>query len=305
MRKVYFSAGLAMVAAAGLWAGLALGDDPLGDVTSGPLPFTIERVSVASDGTQANDWSTRPAISADGRYVAFESQATNLVPGDTTGLGDVFVHDRDTGETKRVSIASDGTPGNGVSFTPSISDGGRYVAFGSAASNLVPSDSNGTDDVFVYDRETEETERVSVPSKGGQGDRVSYGPFINADGRYVAFESQATNLVPGDTNGWGDVFVYDRETRETELVSLAFDGAQGNDISFDPSISADGRHVAFWSFAINLVPGDTNGKADVFVRDRQTQQTERVSLSSSGVEGDQPSRLRIKGVSDRPYRTGP
>jgi archaellum component FlaF (FlaF/FlaG flagellin family) len=129
------------------------------------------------------------------------------VPGDTNGTWDVFVHDRVTGQTTRVSVASDGTQGNGHSGSPSISADGRYVAFSSSASNLVPGDTNGRGDVFVHDRLTGQTTRVSVASDGTQGNGDSWWPSISADGRYVAFASEASNLVPGDTNGTWDVFV--------------------------------------------------------------------------------------------------
>ncbi len=141
--------------------------------------------------------------------MAFESGATNLVSGDTNGKTDVFVHDRQTGQTTRVSVRSDGTQGNGNSEEPFISTDGRYVAFDSEATNLVSGDTNGTWDVFVHDRQTGQTTRVSVRSNGTQGNGASGLPSISTDGRYVAFESGATNLVSGDTNGKTDIFVHD------------------------------------------------------------------------------------------------
>jgi Tol biopolymer transport system component len=170
-------------------------------------------VSVASDGTQGNGDSVSPSISADGRYVAFMSYAYNLVPGDTNGKADVFVHDRLTGQTTRVSVASDGTQGNDGSGGASISANGRYVAFVSGASNLVPGDTNGKADVFVHDRLTGQTTRVSVASDGTEGNSDSIYPSISADGRYVAFQSWASNLIPRDTNGAWDVFVVVRRRR--------------------------------------------------------------------------------------------
>jgi Tol biopolymer transport system component len=253
---------------------------------------TTERVSLASSGGQADDSSFDPSISADGRYVAFESLATNLVSGDTNGCFDVFVRDRLFGTTERVSVDSSGAQGDGNSGYDSflsISADGRYVAFQSVATNLVGGDTNGVPDVFVRDRLFGTTERVSVDSSGTQGDDNSGVPSISADGRTVAFYSAATNLVGGDTNGSWDVFVRDRQLGTTERVSVSSSGAQGNGFSFTPSISADGRTVAFGSIATDLVGGDTNGTYDVFARDRAGGTTERVSLASSGVQGDADS----------------
>jgi Tol biopolymer transport system component len=256
---------------------------PLGVPSSG----WTELASVASDGTHGDDSSSSPSISADGRHVAFASNATNLVAGDTNETSDVFVHDRQTGETTRVSVASDGTQGGFQSSSPSISAGGRYVAFSSYATNLVEGDTNGEADVFVRDRQTGETTRVSVASGGTQSESGSFRPFISADGRYVAFSSYATDLVEGDTNNKVDVFVHDRQTGDTTRVSVASDGTQGDDWSGGGgSISADGRYVAFESGATNLVEGDTNVTEDIFVRDRQTGDTTRVSVASDDTQGD-------------------
>jgi Tol biopolymer transport system component len=249
---------------------------------------TTERVSVDSAGIQGSASSFTPSISADGRFVAFASRATNLVPGDTNTSDDVFVHDRQTGTTERVSVDSAGTEGNGPSVDPAISADGRFVAFISIATNLVPGGTSGRWHVFVRDRQTGITEQVSVDSAGNQGD-WSYDPAISADGRFVAFQSYATNLVPGDTNGAGDVFVHDRQTRTTERLSVDSAGTGGNGLSVNPSISADGRFVVFYSYATNLVPGDTNGAGDVFVHDRQTGTTERVSVDSAGTQGNSNS----------------
>jgi hypothetical protein len=231
--------------------------------------------------------------------VAFYSEASNLVPDDTNGCLDVFVHDRQTGATERVSVDSDGNQGNRASRSPSISGDGRYVAVWSWASNLVPGDTNTSTDVFVHDRQTRATARVSVDSAGSQGNSDSYPPSVSADGRYVAFYSEASNLVPDDTNGYLDVFVHDRQTGATERLSVDSGGNQGNGESEYPAISADGRYVAFDSGASNLVPGDTNYScdndnddvyddncSDVFVHDRQTGATERVSVDSAGSQGN-------------------
>jgi len=244
------------------------------------------RISVASDGNQGDDVSFEPSISADGRYVAFTSGASNLVPADTNDVYDVFVHDRQTGETVRLSVASDGKQGDGVSFDPSISADGRCVAFRSDGSNLVPADTNDLCDIFVHDRQTGQTERVSVASDGTQGDDWCGDPSISADGRYVAFSSSASNLVSGDANDVEDIFAHDRQTGQTVRVSVASDGTEGNGHSLEPSISADGRYVAFRSWASNLVPADTNDAWDVFVHDRQTGETVRVSVASQGTQTD-------------------
>jgi Tol biopolymer transport system component len=258
-----------------------------GAAAAQPPGGTTTRVSVASNGTQGNQPSTSPAISGDGRYVAFDSSATNLVPNDTNATSDVFVHDRQTGQTTRVSVASDGTQTNpwSMSRDPAISEDGRYVAFISDASNLVPNDTNAASDIFVHDRQTGQTTRVSVASDGAQANRYSVWPAISADGRWVAFQSDADNLVPNDTNAASDVFVHDRQTGQTTRVSVASDGTQAHGSSFGPgppTITGDGRYVAFTSDASNLVPDDTNGRSDVFVHDRQTGQTSRVSLASDG-----------------------
>ncbi len=252
---------------------------------------TTERVSVNLLGAEANGESYLPSISADGRCVAFQSNATDLVGGDTNGSMDVFVRDRLSGTTERVSVDSGGAEGNFSSSQASISADGRYVAFQSVANNLVVGDMNGSDDVFVHDRQSGTTERVSVDSGGAEGDDSSgyHGLSISADGRLVAFEAYASNLVAGDTNGVSDVFVHDRQSGTTERVSVDSLGAQGNDRSYHPSISADGRCVAFGSWATNLVGGDTNGAYDIFVHDRQSGTTERASVDSLGVQGNDES----------------
>ena len=248
------------------------------------------RVSVRTNGKQGNDNSKYPSISSDSRYVAFESVATNLVNKDTNGVSDVFVRDRQTGKTTRVSVRTNGKQGDDVSLRPSISSDGRYVAFWSAATNLVNKDTNGVSDIFVRDRQTGKTTRVSVRTNGKQGNGNSRYPSISSDGRYVAFESDATNLVNGDTNGKTDIFVRDRESGKTTRVSINSKGNQAkNGNSYSPVISSDGRYVAFWSRATNLVKGDTNGRSDVFVHDRETGKTRRMSVRTNGVQGDDGS----------------
>jgi Tol biopolymer transport system component len=247
---------------------------------------TTERVSVDSNALQGNGDCQSPSISADGRYVAFCSFADNLIPSDVNGFPDVFVRDRQAGTTERVSVDPNGMYGNGQSEFPSISADGRFVSFSSAASNLVVADTNGLVDVFVRDRQNGTTERVSVASSGLQGNGQSYQPSISADGRYLAFSSIAGNLVLGDTNSHYDIFVRDRQSGTTERVSVDSNGVQGNGNSELPSISAEGRVVAYQSYAANLVQNDTNGFQDVFVRDRQSATTTRVSVDSAGVQGN-------------------
>jgi Tol biopolymer transport system component len=249
---------------------------------------TTERVTVSSTGAEEDGAAHSMArISADGRYVAFPSYATNLVPGDTNDNSDVFVRDLLTGQTSRVSVSSAGAQADGFSaFSLALSPDGRYVLFDSDADNLVPGDTNGLRDIFLHDRRTGQTTRVSIASGGGQADHFSESPAISADGRYVAFDSFASNLVPGDTNGFSDVFVHDRRTGRTTLISRNPAGAPSLYNSFYPSLSADGRFVSFQSESPDVVAGDTNDKADVFVNDRRTGQTSRVSVSSTGVQAD-------------------
>jgi hypothetical protein len=203
-----------------------------------------DRVSVSSAGAAANGVSSEPALSGNGRYVAFASRATNLVAGDTNGFEDVFLRDRVTGVTERVSITSTGLQGNEDSWNPALSADARVVAFESFAS-LVPEDTNDRGDVYVHDRNNQTTARVSVGPGGAQADDSCFNTSLSADGRFVAFECLADNLVVGDTNGVTDVFVHDRRTGLTERVSLAADGGQVNQASFNPRISGDGSLVAY------------------------------------------------------------
>jgi hypothetical protein len=245
------------------------------------------RVSVDSAGNQGNDSSFFPALSADGRYVAFVSFATDLVAGDTNGRADVFVHDAVTGSTVRVSVDSSGNEANDSCVDlVSISGDGQFVSFGSRSSNLVAGDTNGWDDVFVHDVAAGTTTRASVASDGTQSDFQSFGSCLSPDGHLVAFWSSGSTLVSGDTNGCPDVFVRDLVAGTTVRVSVDSNGAQA-DGSSDTStrmFSADGHQVAFASGATNLVSGDTNFTTDVFVHDLVTGATERVSLANDGTE---------------------
>lgn len=254
---------------------------------------TTELISVGVGG-DADGNSGMPSISADGRYVAFASNAGNLTASSDTNMAwDIFVRDRQNGTTRRVSVSSTGAQGNGDSLAPSISADGQFVAFESVATNLVSGDSNRAWDIFVYSLAAGTIQRVSVNSSGAQStlDRDSLAPSISGDGRYIAFQSDATNLVSGDTNAFADIFVHDRQTAQTRRVSVSSGGAQGNADSLKPSISADGQLVAFDSYATNLVTKDNNSTHDVFVHDLSNGQTRRVSVSSFGVqaEGDSHS----------------
>jgi Tol biopolymer transport system component len=226
----------------------------------------VERVSLGNGGVQANSLSIGVGLSATGRFALFDSFATNLVPGPVSGFEEVFVRDRQTGVTQRVSVGPGGRLPSDRSFGASISDNGRFVGFYSAAANLAAGDTAGTFDAFVRDRQAGRTEIVSVNSSEVKGSGESSGAAISADGRFVTFDSDAANLVPGDTNGTLDVFVRDRRAGTTRRVSLSSSGAQGNGGSYFPALSADGRTVAFFSLATNLVPGDTNNTGDAFVR---------------------------------------
>jgi Tol biopolymer transport system component len=249
----------------------------------------IDLVSVDSAGNEADLTSDLDAISADGRFAVFDSLASNLVAGDTNNAFDVFIHDRQTGTTECLSLDATGVPGDSDSEFGVVSADGRFVAFRSLADDLVSGDTNGAWDIFVRDRQNGTTERVSVASSGAAANGDSNNPSMSANGRFVAFESAASNLVAGDTNGALDVFVHDRQTGTTERVSVASGGAEGDDDSERPCLSADGARVAFTSVAADLVAGDGNGWPDVFVHDRSTGVTERTSVDAAGGDADAPS----------------
>lgn len=313
----------------------------------------VSRVSVNSAGEEGNSWSTSSSLSGDGRYVVFSSYANNLVADDTNGELDVFRHDRETGQTIRVSLAHDGSElqgGQDYSAFPTISADGNRVTFNSFASNLVPDDTNDSVDQFLRDIEAGTTIRVNLHNDGSQSgsptsslsfmphisgngryvvfaslwsgfggatdsyadiyrrdlqnnvtEYVSYpvatffndgssaAPSISRDGRYVVFHSSSSTLVPDDENGVSDVFIRDLNTGVIERVSVTDDGQEANDASyasFQRSVSSNGRYVVFMSFSTNLVEGDTNQLGDVFVRDRVLKRTIRVSVGPRGEEGD-------------------
>jgi Tol biopolymer transport system component len=262
-----------------------------------------ELVSVDAAGGPANESSFVQGLDDRGRFVAFTSFASDLVPGDTNGALnpnsgiDVFVRDRIAATTERVNVSSAGRQADGSSLDATLSADGRVVAFESEATNLVAGDTNACQDVFVHDRRSGVTERVSVSSAGAQANTDSFNGSVSRNGRFVAFSSTASNLVPGDANGRTDVFVHDRRTGATEIVSVGSAGARANGDSFSPSISADGRVVAFTSFASNLAPGDTNANSDVLVHDRGARTTQQVSVSSAGANGNAASAATTQALS--------
>jgi Tol biopolymer transport system component len=287
------------------------------------LALAIELVSVSSAEVPGNNTSSlgnTTAVSADGRFVAFTSRASNLVESDTNNAPDVFVRDRQLGTTERVGVGFLGSispdarfvafwgagvfvrdrqlgttervdvdsaesPGNPDSRSPSVSADGRYVAFQSTATNLVPNDLNGKRDIFLRDRQLGTTERISLDSEEAEANGESQFPSISGDGRYVVFSSVASNLIDND-GPTEDIFLRDRQLGTTELISGETDPIQGgqaaNNYSEDPEITPDGRYVVFTSEASNLVPNDINADADIFVRDRLTGTTERISVNSAG-----------------------
>lgn len=224
-------------------------------------------VSKSTNLDIGNAPSNYPSISANGNYVAFQSEATNLVSDDTNETMDVFLHNLQTGETTMISTGIGENAGNDFSGYPSISNDGRFTAFLSTASNLVVNDNNATIDIFVFDSLLDTIERVSISSIGNEGNSYSNVPSISGNGRFVVYPSAATNLVDEDTNDKEDIFLHDRETGETIRVNHGLDGEQANAFSFSKSrvISDDGSLVTFFSFATNLVMNDHNNFEDVFV----------------------------------------
>ena len=233
----------------------------------------VTRVSVDSNGAQADAMSYRGRISANGRFVVFDSEAGNLVAGDVNGLSDAFLRDTQTGTTTLVAADAG---------APVISADGRFVAFESGATNLTSTpDTNGFTDVYVKDIQTGVVTRASLSSTGAEPNDEAEVLSISGDGRYVVFASGADNLVPNDTNGYSDIFARDMQANTTTGVSVSGDSG-----GFDASISLDGNYVVFNSSSTNFVLDDTNGRQDVFVYAMQTGQIARASVSSSGVQGN-------------------
>lgn len=318
---------------------------------------TTSRASVSSTGIQANDGSYNAAISGNGRYVAFTSDASNLVFSDSNGFRDVFLHDTDTGFTQRLSalgviiitqgnedsdnvdlsctagciaafessasnlvsndfnntqdifrwvsggihrlsVDKNGNDADGGSANPSLSSGGGIMAFDSSATNLLDfgTDTNGLQDVYVRNTALEQNSLGSVNWIGGFANGNSSNPDVSADGRYVVFESQASDLLFGDINTGTAIYLRDRFNFSNEKISVNTAGESANGVSLSPAISADGRYVTFWSNASNLVLDDSNNARDIFVRDRWKNTTTRLSVDTFGEQAN--------GLNDHPAISG-
>jgi Tol biopolymer transport system component len=258
---------------------------------------TTERVSVDRFGQDADAGSFGPSISANGRFVAFQSDASDLVAGDDNGVNDVFVRDLRTDRTERIGAGiSAGDPTRRVAGA-SISGDGRLVAFQVSVGSPV-----SFTEVYVRDRVADRTIKVSVSRTGGRADGSSVLPRISRNGRYVAFISAASNLVAGDTNGFGDVFRRDLAAHRTALVSVDRFGGPADEepLGGAPAISGDGRYVVFHDQASDLVANDTNGEPDVFRRDMERRRTVRVSVTSDEeqVSGFGSFHTVVMGIND-------
>jgi len=225
---------------------------------SGAISAPTTRISVATGGGQANGNSVSPEISGDGRFVAFYSTATNLVSGDTNRKRDVFVRDLQTGATTRVSVYNGGFEADGNSFHPTLSADGRLVAFESDSFNLAWNDPDEGFDIYIYDRQADVIASMSVDDAGNMGNDTSTWPSMTPDGRYVAYATDATDIVPDDLNGTRDIVLYDRLSGAANRLSLGNSGAEADGDGSHPSISDDSTLVAYESNASNLVPGDSN-----------------------------------------------
>ncbi|MEM6363212.1 MAG: FG-GAP-like repeat-containing protein [Planctomycetota bacterium] len=266
---------------------LVLGDTGYSDVfVFDRLLDQTTRVSTSNDGGQANSHSSEAVISSDGRYVAFQSFASNFVDGDTNGRSDIYVKDLHTDTISRVSTDDAGLQGNAGSYRPSISGDGRFIAFHSDANNLVPLDRNGSSDVFVADRELGTTRRLSTDSNGDEAFGFSTQAAISGDGNYIAFTSNANNLTDDFPDSVQDVFVKSLVNGSIIKVSVDFNDFPADNNSWSPSLSADGRFLVFYSYANDLIRGDTNSGTDVFLKDLQTDTIRIVSNDSDGIQGD-------------------
>ena len=254
---------------------------------------TTSRISVNAVGQGGNAASATPlnrgraiTISADGNRIVFHSDATNLIALDLNRSSDIFLFDRAVSKLQVVSTSSSGVIGNSASYVPFINSNGDAVAFESVATNLIVVDRNSSSDIFLRNLTANTTQCISVNTAGAVGNSGSYAPALNADGTIVVFESDASDLVASDTNAARDVFLRNSITSKTELISVGVNGAAADGASSSAVVSADGSIVAFKSSATNLVSADTNGVADVFVRDRNSGVTTRVSVSAAGTQGN-------------------
>lgn len=256
------------------------------------LTGDVVLVSVDSGGNVGNDASLTGEMSDDGNLVVFRSNADNLVPGDMNMSQDIFLRDIGAGTTTLVSESTGGGPGNAFSFDPAISADGTVVAFGSAATDLIPSDTNGAWDVFAYTVASGAIQSVSRNGLGIPSNGDSRGPSLNTDGTIIAFSSDGTNLVAPDTNGSEDIFAKS-VFGPIELVSITTSGGSTNGDSFLPSISGSGLQVAFATDASNVVAGDTNGNTDIFMRDLGLGVTLWSSIRAGGVQPSSASSASI------------
>jgi len=247
------------------------------------------RISLNSNGVEGSMASTAPSISGDGRFIAFQSYADNLIANDRNFDEDVFVHDRQSGKTECISVGMFGRTGNGRSWSPVISANGHYVCFISRANDLVSADGNWNADVFVYDRWLGSMERISVDSNGFEANSFSESAAMSANGRIIAFCSHASNLVAEDSNSSKDIFVHDRLYGDTKRISLSETGNQANDQSVEPSISADGKWISFTSYAGNLHSSDTNSVSDIYLYDVENNLIEFASRGTGGIISNHPS----------------
>jgi large repetitive protein len=263
------------------------------------LKGTTELISEALDNSIANGRSGNVSISADGNFVAFESDASNLVENDNNNMGDIFVRDLRSQVTERVSVSSTGVEADNavLNASPSISGDGRYVVFNSLATNLIDGKPVESFNPYMYirDRLTNTTIRVTNQITGEPVE--GYNPKISENGKYLVFESSSMDLVPDDSNFLNDVFVYTLETGLTERVSLTSLGEEADGMSYSPTISADGQMIAFVSTARNLTYGSFIGNIDrLFLHNRLTGQTEHITVGLGEVEpDDHSSRPMVSG----------
>ncbi len=250
-----------------------------------------ELISDNPDGTPGNGDSYEGQVTPNGRYVVFDTRASNLGVNFTASDFQIVLRDRKEGTNFLVSHGAAGEAGNGDSWDPCISANGRWIVFYSSADNLVTGDLDGTDDLFLYDRVTDQTTMLPLTSAGDpvNGRSQIYGASLTPNGRSLVFFSQATDLLPAADNGSDQVFMMDLKKGTVTLLSADGAGVQGNGASRYPSISPNGKWVAFESIASNLVAGDANGSRDAFVRDMRHGTIARASVSSGGVEGNNHS----------------